>query len=73
MKFDLPMVKLLLELGADPDRQSTRDRNTALHVAADYERQELVTVLLESGASTTLKNQYSETPAALIAKNGLKV
>jgi ankyrin repeat protein len=71
IKSDLPMVQLLLELGADPNRPSSRDQNTALHVAADYERQELVRLLLRSGASTEPKNKYAETPADLIAKNRL--
>jgi len=71
IKDDLSMAELLLELGANPNWQSSRDKNTALHVAADYERQDAVHVLLRFGASTGLQNKYSETSAALIAKNKL--
>jgi ankyrin repeat protein len=63
-----PMVELLLEFGANPNWQSSRDRNTALHVAADYERSDAISALLRFGASTALENKYSETPATLMAK-----
>lgn len=73
IKGDQPMVEVLLELGANPNWQSSRDQNTALHVAADYERRDVVGVLLRAGANTALENKYSETPTALIAKNKLSV
>lgn len=67
----LPMVQLLLELGANPNWQSSRGKNTALHVAADYGLKDAVPVLLRFGANPEIPNEHSETPADIIVNRQL--
>jgi ankyrin repeat protein len=55
------MVSLLLDLGASPNKQSERDRNTALHAASENGHSEVVNLLLSRGADPLLKNDYGET------------
>ena len=55
------MVSLLLELGANPNKQSDRDKNTALHMAAESGRSDVVNLLLSGGADPLLKNTCGET------------
>ena len=52
---------LLQEMGADPDVTTASKRETALHLAAFGGHYEVVSVLLESGASVALVNEYNET------------
>lgn len=73
IKNDTRMVKLLLQLGANPNHPSTRDQNTALHVAADYVRSELVKLLHHAGAKMHVRNIYEESPADLIKKNNISI
>ncbi len=52
---------LLQEMGADPDVLTASKRETALHLAAFGGHYEVVSILLESGASVALVNEYNET------------
>jgi hypothetical protein len=55
------MVSVLLELGANPNCQSLRDKNTAIHLAAESGYKEVVDLLLSHGSDPTLRNAYGET------------
>ena len=61
-----PVVKLLLEKGADVTI-ANRDGNTALHLAAFFGEEPLVQLLLAKQASVTVKNGRGETPADVVA------
>jgi hypothetical protein len=52
---------LLQKMGADPDVATASKRETALHLAAFSGHYEVVSALLESGASVALVNEYNET------------
>jgi len=58
------IVEVLLEHGADINRQSDRG-NTPLHLAALWGRNEVVKLLLASGADVTIRNDEGQTPKEL--------
>lgn len=64
-KGEWPTVAFLLKKGANPNVQDSDDRNTALHLAANYSVAEL---LVESNADMELKNHCGDT-ALLTAAN----
>ena len=55
-------IELLLELGADINRQNLSGF-TPLHHAVEAEALEAIELLLDRGADTTIKNQRNLTPA----------
>jgi cytohesin len=59
---DTKMIELLLELGADIDRQNLSGF-TPLHHAVEAEAVEAIELLLSRGADTTIKNGRNLTPA----------
>jgi Icc-related predicted phosphoesterase len=56
------ILTFLLDLGADPDLQSTKVRRTALHGACWHGPSECVKILLQRGARIDIKNDYGDTP-----------
>ena len=63
------VVRLLLELGADPNLQDY-EGHAPLHLAGMYGRDEVVTVLLELGGELELEepDDYGRTPLLLVAR-----
>jgi ankyrin repeat protein len=56
------IVQYMLELGADPNTiASGRARSTAIHKAAFYRHQDVVTALLAAGADVSIVNAAGET------------
>lgn len=62
---NIPAVKALLDLGADPNIQDS-DGNTALHHACNYEHESIVELLLEKSCSIDIKNNKEQTPIECI-------
>ena len=62
LKNDTKMIELLLELGADINRQNLSGF-TPLHHAVEAEAVEAIKLLLSRGADTTIKNGRNLTPA----------
>ncbi|KAI0270174.1 ankyrin repeat-containing domain protein [Russula aff. rugulosa BPL654] len=61
-------VRLLLEHGADVNAQSSSGlKLTALHLAAEGGKQEVMRVLLEHGANVGLTNNYCQTASQAAA------
>lgn len=63
------MAALLISHGADVNLQCTNER-TALHEAAKLGRQDIVKLLLVSGAHPDPRSSYGFTPLALAAQSG---
>jgi ankyrin repeat protein len=63
------LVELLLEHGADPNRQDVNSR-TPLHVAAEFGRLEMVRLLLTHGADKKVKDAAGETAEVIARKQG---
>jgi ankyrin repeat protein len=59
---DTEMIELLLELGADINRQNLSGF-TPLHHAVEAQAVEAIALLLERGADTTIKNNRNLTAA----------
>jgi len=68
----LEMCKLLVEAGADVNAQDHRSGETALQLAAYYNRIENVRYLLEKGADAQLADLDGYTPLSLAEKWGHK-
>jgi ankyrin repeat protein len=62
LENDTKMIELLLELGADIDRQNLSGF-TPLHHAAEVQAVEAIELLLARGADTTIENKRGQTPA----------
>jgi hypothetical protein len=62
-------VRLLLELGADPNAQSDSG-DTPLHDCLTLGNNELVDILLEAGANPNIFNECEETPMYRVAERG---
>jgi len=62
-------IQLLLDYGADPNLPDS-DGNTALHLASQAGRSEVVMVLVQGGASTTTVNRAGNSPLHLAAIYG---
>jgi ankyrin repeat protein len=62
LKHDTKMIELLLELGADIDRQNLSGF-TPLHHAVEAQSVEAIKLLLARGADTTIENKRGQTPA----------
>lgn len=58
---NLAAVKLLIENGADINKQS-KDGSTPLHTAAFFCRREILEYLLEQNPDPSIRNQYGQTP-----------
>jgi ankyrin repeat protein len=61
LQNDTKMIELLLELGADIDRQNLTGF-TPLHHAAEVQAVEAIKLLLARGADTTIENNRGLTP-----------
>ncbi|CAM9254600.1 unnamed protein product [Discosporangium mesarthrocarpum] len=66
----LDAVRELLALGADPDTGSSRESETALHLASRRGFAEVVVALVECGASTEERRAGSLTPLHVAALEG---
>jgi ankyrin repeat protein len=62
-----PLVRLLLEHGADPDLKD-HGGHTPLHIAAMYGHDDLMDPLLESDPEIDLRDDYGRTPLLLVAR-----
>ena len=62
LQNDTAMIELLLELGADIDRQNLSGF-TPLHHAVEVQAVEAIELLLRRGADTTIRNRNNLTPA----------
>lgn len=63
------MAALLISYGADVNLRCTNER-TALHEAAKLGRQDIVKLMLVSGAHPDPQSSYGFTPLALAAQSG---
>ncbi len=68
-KFDMDMVRLLLDRGAALEGK-TAIGNTALNIAAHSGRMEAVQVLIEKGAALDVVNDHGFSAQQLAEKNG---
>ena len=69
----LPIVRLLVESGADINRQCEHGR-TALHMAAAWGHLDVVKYLVDHGAHVTIRAEVDGTPAEMArARNKLEV
>lgn len=66
---NLPMVQLLLELGANPNLQSEKNRRTALHFAAETGEEETLQHLIAKGGDPLLKDDQGESAVDLLEWN----
>lgn len=65
------MTRMLLGLGADPDRRSSTNMLTALHVAAAWNPNTMVvTELLGAGAQVDARDNWGATPLMWAAERG---
>ena len=58
---DIEIVRLLIKGGVDVDLVGDMGC-TALHVATMHENQEIIDLLLENGASTTIRSEFGKLP-----------
>ena len=56
------VVKLLLQKGADVNRQTRYDKDTPLHLAAINNHTEVAQLLMWHGADINIKNNNNKTP-----------
>lgn len=70
----MPMVKLLLEANADPEKSNIRFNagNTALHEASQKDFIEVAKILILAGANPKIKNSYDKTPLDLARSATMK-
>ena len=66
------VIQVLLERGADLDKQTGVYRRTALHQAAEYNSTDVIEVLLKHGASTTIEDHHGNTPIDLARQENNK-
>ncbi|CEJ82051.1 hypothetical protein VHEMI02142 [[Torrubiella] hemipterigena] len=64
-----PLVKLLLDYDADPDKFAVG--MTPLHLAVEKGDQEITELLLDAGASIELTTSDEETPLLIAARHGI--
>ncbi|KAM4888584.1 protein fem-1 homolog A [Thomomys bottae] len=62
----LPVVRVLLDCGADPDSRDF-DNNTPLHIAAQNNCPAIISALVEAGAHLDTTNAFRKTPLELLA------
>jgi ankyrin repeat protein len=55
------LLSLLIEAGADVNKQTEEFKETALHYAVRLEREDLISMLLEAGADLSLKTKEGRT------------
>lgn len=70
IKYDL--VYLLLKAGANPNRQETESKNTALHIATMNGKIQLVSLLLHYDADIALTNKDAMTAVQIARKENKK-
>ena len=59
------VTQLLLSRGADVNKRSGVNHQTALHKATSNNSTDVIEVLLKHGASTNIKDRYGDTPIDL--------
>lgn len=59
---EIEILSMLLEAGADPDVQTTRSRETPLHMAYSEDVPQIAALLLDAGASLEALDIQRETP-----------
>jgi len=59
---DPSIVRLLIERGADINASDTSEKWTALHLAARDQNEEIVSILLEAGATVDPVDVFGNTP-----------
>ena len=64
-----PIVKRLLDAGADVNAQMTTSKNTALHLAASRGSLQICQALMEKGADATLKDRGGLTAIDVARRN----
>jgi ankyrin repeat protein len=68
---NLEIVQILLKAGVKLNAiANDYDRGTALHLAVEAKRLDMVAALLGAGAKTEVKNRYGYTPLHLAVRNG---
>jgi len=65
----LEMMTLLLENGANPNKPSQQDGQTALHKGAEYQQWKALKLLQEAGGRMDLVDKYGDTPQSLAEDN----
>jgi hypothetical protein len=60
--ISIPLIKKLLEKGADINYVEPEAGKTALHFAAYSQKKEVIELLLEAGANTEARDAYGHTP-----------
>jgi len=58
---DLEIVRALLDHGADPEGQNSENRRN-VYWATNYNKPEILSLLLERGANPNVETVYHETP-----------
>lgn len=66
---DIQIIDMLLENGADPNFISTMNRESPIHTWAQYERPDVIGLLLQTGAHTDNKDADGRTPLHVAAEN----
>ncbi|XP_047312179.1 potassium channel SKOR-like [Impatiens glandulifera] len=66
---DLPQIKELIRVGADPDK-SDYDGRSPLHLAASRGYEDVVMFLIQSGVDINAKDKFGNTPLLEAVKNG---
>jgi ankyrin repeat protein len=69
-EIGLDLARLLLQRGANVNERD-KDNATPLHLASYYKNHEIVRVLLDHGADTTMENDRGESPLQLIIRGNV--
>lgn len=70
---NLVIVKVLLELGANPNVQLHTSKDSALHIAVENQQICLIKYLLKADANPNLKNAFRLSPLDIAKENNLPI
>jgi hypothetical protein len=65
----LPMIKLLIDVGLDPNEKTLRSGLTPLHIAVRNKNLQAADLLLDGGANVNMKNRLDFTPLHISVTN----